>query len=274
MTVETMAPCPVVVSVNFDVETLDAQVAGAAGLFGRYSYGRYGAREGLWRILNALEECGVRATFFVPADEAKRHRSLLMAIVAGGHEIAAQGAPVFDKLPEGPADLALLARTKAALADVIGIEPKGWRSTNGLLTVETMLELADLGFLYDSTFQDDDRPYAFSDGKGRTLVELPVWDYLSDSTFYAPRHSHLRVQKVWTEEFAAMYAAGAYVPLTLHSRGDIGSSRPVRVQVMADFLRHMASHPGVHFYRADELAALVAQTAVAEPIPGHGEHRA
>lgn len=51
-----IAPCPVTVSVNVDVESLDARNAGEAGLFGRYSYGRHGACEGLWRLLNVFRE--------------------------------------------------------------------------------------------------------------------------------------------------------------------------------------------------------------------------
>lgn len=264
---ETIAACPVVVTVNVDVETLDAQAAGAAGLFGRYSYGRYGAREGLWRILNVLADAGVRATFFISADDAERHGPLVEAIVLGGHEVAAQGSPVSEKAPQGPADLGVIARAKAAVKAASGSEPKGWRTTNGLLTVEAITELSRQGFAYDSSFQDDDRPYAFDAGEGRVLAELPVWDYLTDAQFYAGRHSHQRVRKAWMEEFDAMYGAGAYIPLTLHSRGDSGSARGVRAQVVADFLAHVARRPGVRFYRADELAALVAATGRPEPIP-------
>jgi peptidoglycan/xylan/chitin deacetylase (PgdA/CDA1 family) len=262
-----IAACPVVVTVNLDVETLDAQAAGAAGLFGRYSYGRYGAREGLWRILNLLADAGVRATFFVSADDAGRHAALLEAILAGGHEIAAQGSPISPKAPKGPGDLASLAKARATIAAACGVAPLGWRTTNGLVTAAMLRALAATGFAYDSSFQDDDLPYAFDAGGVRPLVELPVCDYLTDATFYAGRHTPDRVRKVFAEEFNALHAAGAYVPLTLHTRGDTGTARAIRAQVIADFLADVAGRPGVRFYRADELAALVAATALPEPIP-------
>lgn len=267
MSAAAIAPCPVVVTVNLDVETLDAQAAGAAGLFGRYSYGRYGAREGLWRILNLLADSGVRATFFVSADDAGRHAALLEAILAGGHEVAAQGSPVSPKAPKGPADPAIIAEARAAITAACGVAPRGWRTTNGLVTAAMLRGLAAEGFAYDSSFQDDDLPYAFDAGGARPLVELPVCDYLTDATFYAGRHTPDRVRKVFREEFDALHAAGGYVPLTLHTRGDIGTARAIRARVVADLLADVAQRPGVRFYRADELADLVAASAVPEPIP-------
>lgn len=262
------APCPVVVTVNVDVESNDAELAGAAGLFGRYSYGRYGAREGLWRLLNVFKDVGVRATFFISADDAARHGALLEAILGDGHEVAAQGSVVKESQPVGPADLELLARSNEVLTSAVGIPPRGWRSSNGLLTCDSLTELSRLGFRYDSTFEDDDMPYVLNGGEGRKLAELPVFQYLTDAPFYAARHSHERVRKVWFEEFDAMYGAGTYIHLTLHSRGDTGSSRAVRAQVVADFLAYISARPGVRFYRCDELARLCADQATeVEPLP-------
>lgn len=261
-----IAPCPVTVSVNLDVETFDARSAGAAGLFGRYSYGRYSAREGLWRLLNLFNEHAIRATFFVSADDAGRHGGLLEAVLNGGHEVAAQGEPIDERKPLS-ARLEILEKSRNVVASVTGRAPTGWRSSNGLLTRETLLELSQLGYTYDSSFQDDDHPYVFDCGNGRKLAELPVFDYLTDSTFYSGRHTPHRVRTVWFEEFEAMRAAGSYLHLVLHSRGDIGSGRAVRARVVADFLAYISKQPGVRFYRCDEIAALYASQRAAEPIP-------
>lgn len=264
---DAIGGCPVVVTVNLDAETLDAEAAGAAGLFGRYSYGRYGTREGVWRILNLLADAGVAATFFVSADDAGRHAALLRDIAAEGHEIAAQGSPISAKAPKGPGDLDVPARARAAIEAACGVAPIGWRCTNGLVTADLLRELARLGYAYDSSFQDDDWPYAIEAGGARPLVELPVCDYLTDATFYAGRHAPERFRKVLFEEFDAIHAAGGYIPLTLHARGDTGTARAVRAMVVADFLAHVAPRPGVRFHRADRLAALVAASMAPEPIP-------
>lgn len=261
-----LALCPVVVTVNVDVESLDAVAAGAAGLVGRYSYGRYGAREGVWRLLDVLAEEGVAATFFLDADDAERHQPIVEAILEGGHEIAAAGAPIDPARPKDLADPELMARTGERLAAITGSRPRGWRSRNGLLTNAVLRELARAGYAYDSTFEDDDRPYVFDTGRG-PLVELPVFTYLSDAPFYEARHAPMRVAKAWREEFEAQHAAGAYVNLTLHSRGDSGSARAVRAAIVGGFLAEIRRRPGIGSYRCDELAAQVAATAEAEPLP-------
>lgn len=264
---EPVAPCPVVVSVNIDAESQDAPAAGEAGLLGRYSYGRYGTREGIWRLLRVLRDHSVPATMFLDAGDAARHPKLVAAIRDEGHEIAAQGIAVADASPKGPADRDGLARDKEALAAAAGVEPSGWRATNGLVTADTLQTLVALGYRYDSSFQDDDVPYVFDVG-GARLAELPVFDYLTDATFYRGRHGPDRVRKAWMEEFDALYGAGGYIHLTLHSRGDSGSARAVRAHLVGDFLSYVASRPGVRFYRAGELAeALVAGGAPAEPVP-------
>jgi hypothetical protein len=106
-----------------------------------------------------------------------------------------------------------------------------------------------------------------SDGKGAGLVELPIFDYLTDATFYSSRHSHARVRKAWFEEADAQYAAGAYINLSLHTRGEIGSGRAPRVQVVADLAHHLRTLPGVEFYTAADLARAWRSFAAAEPFP-------
>jgi len=260
-----VAACPVVVTVNLDIDALDAANAGAGGLFGRHSYGRYGARESVWRLLEVFNHEHIAATFFVMADDAPRHRELVRAIVAGGHEVAIRGC-VRAAMGQ-PADLGSLVRDRAAIADVAGVEPCGWRAVNGLVTADTLPELARLGYVYDSSSQDDDTPYLMSDGNSAGLVELPIFDYLTDATFYTGRHSHARVRRAWFEEANAQYAAGAYINLTLHTRGEIGSGRAPRVQVVADLVHHLRTLPGVGFYTAADLARAWRSFAPAEPFP-------
>ena len=259
---------PCVVSVNVDVETEDAKAAGKAGLFGRYSYGRYGAREGIWRILNVLQETGVRATFFINLEDARRHPAILDAILDGGHELAAQGVLIEEKQTTTAASLELPGRIREGFVALSGRAPVGWRCSNGLLTADALAAVSVAGYDYDSSFQDDDMPYVFDGGNQRRLVELPVWDYLTDSVIYMNRHSHERVRKIWHEEFDALYDANAYTHLTLHSRGDIGSGRTVRANVVREFLLRALQRPRVQFFRCDELADIVSrQGADAEPIP-------
>lgn len=254
---------PLVVSVNVDVESLDAERAGTAGLFGRYSYGRYGAREGIWRILEVFRAEGVRVTFFVDAGDAGRHPEIVEALLADDHEIAVYGQAMEKSGTYGDDARERLSRDRETVARLTGTAPTGWRASNGLVARATLLDLADAGYGYDSSAVDDDWPYLM-EGEGRQLVELPVAEYLRDATFYAGHHTHERVRKVWREEFDALHAEGGYVPLVLHSRGDLGSGRADRARIVADFLNRAARFPGVSVMRCDEAAAACRASATPE----------
>jgi peptidoglycan/xylan/chitin deacetylase (PgdA/CDA1 family) len=245
---------PLTVGVNVDIEWIEAGRAGAAGLYGRYSYGRYGAREGIWRLLDMFKVEGVNVTFFISADDAGRHQGLLDAIQADGHELALLSRMTASAEDQENIGFQTMVEERDALAKLVGHQPKGWRAVDGLLRVQTLRDLAQLGYLYDSSAQDDDWPYVMSE-PGAELIELPTFEYLTDATFYASYHTHERVRKVWREEFQAIYAEGGYIPLTLHTRGDHGSGRAERARVVAEFLNYAARFPGVSVMRCDELAA-------------------
>ena len=264
--INELAACPVVIGVNVDIEAIDAVNAGAAGLLGRYSYGRYGVREGIWRLFDVLAQENIHATFFVIPEEVKRYQDLLRVMHDNGHEIAVRGQVCSSA---GAAEtLDQLGNDLEILKQLTGMTPAGWRTVNGLMTRATLPALAVHGYQYDSSAQDDDHPYVMSNGKDATLVELPIFDYLTDSTFYTHRHTHARVAKAWSEEAHAQYCAGGYVNLTLHSRGDVGSGRPPRARMVADFLNELGRRPGVKFYRADQLAKLWRQNKLeTEPFP-------
>ncbi len=260
-----LANCPVTIGVNVDIESLDAANSGKGGLFGRHSYGRYGAREGIWRLLDEFSDTGVLATFFIVPADAQRHPHIVEAIARQGHEIAVRG--VVRSGPSEPEMLEKLEEDQDVLNRVTGAKALGWRAANGLLTQQTLPALARLGYIYDSSAQDDDAPYVMCESGGAPLVELPLFDYLTDATFYTHRHTDMRVRKAWAEEADAQYCAGGYVNLTLHTRGDVGSSRLPRVKNVGDFIRSMAQRPGVAFYRAMDLAGAWAKEHPAEDFP-------
>ena len=131
--------------------------------------------------------------------------------------------------------------------------PAGGCSGCAMFT-DNLGHLAHLGFAYDASFQDDDYPYVVQVASGKKIVELPSFQFFDDSTLYNPRHSHIRLLKIWKEEFDAVYSEGNFVNLTLHPRGDYGSGRTVRARIVDDFLTYVRRHPGVYFATCREMA--------------------
>ncbi len=245
--------CGVTITVNFDAESVDLHEAVKEDLYGRFSYGRYGMRAGVWRLLDVLRAHGIRSTFFMPALDARNNPGPVEAVLRDGHEIGARGYAFEDHSQLGSKERETLERAHHALKKITGRTPVGWRAPQGLLSSDTLTHLADLGYLYDSSFQDDDLPYVMESASGRQIVELPSFQMLDDSTLYAPRHTHDRLLKTWKEEFDAMYGEGLFVNLTLHVRGDYGSGRASRARVVDEFLTCM-QRPGVVFMTCEELA--------------------
>lgn len=244
----------VFLSVNFDAESFDLKMAGTARLFGRFSYGRYGVRAGLPRLLGLLERQEIAATFFVPASDARRHPDLVRRLVEEGHEVAARGVDLEDLSKLGSGEYDVLKEARDILADIAGTAPLGFRAPGGNLSVDTLRHLADLGFLYDASFQDADYPYRIEVAPGRVIVEVPSSAALDDAPAYSARHTHARLIRIWRDEFAAMYEEGTLVPLTVHLRGDIGSTRAARIAALEELLTDMRGHGDVGFATGLDLA--------------------
>ena len=82
------------VSFTFDFDAEEVWIAddpANADRPGALSQGRYGAKVGVPRVLDLLEQHGIRATFFIPARNAERYPDRVRQIADAGHEIAHHG---------------------------------------------------------------------------------------------------------------------------------------------------------------------------------------
>jgi peptidoglycan/xylan/chitin deacetylase (PgdA/CDA1 family) len=257
----------VFLSLNFDAEVHDLRHTTEDRLFGRFSYGRYGIRAGLPRLLQMLGRRGIAVTVFITASDATRHPDAVRALRDAGHEIASRGADLTPLPSLGASESSTLEQARDSLARITGEAPKGFRAAGNELGPTTLRLLAELGFTYDSSFQDHDHPYVFAPSASTKIAEVPTVHTLDDSLLYSARHTHARVMKVWREEFEGLYQEGCLVPLTMHLRGDIGSTRAARVAAMEELLAEIASRPGVRFLTGAQLGAI----ALASATPPEGD---
>lgn len=260
-----------VVTVNVDGESFEQPLLPDQPLWGRYSYGRYGAQVGVYRILDALARYDVRATFFVPGYDIARYPAAMEAIAAAGHELAGRGwaNEDFSQL-SADEQRAVLARSEDAFRRAFGRAPAGWRGPSGvghlheprgslaipgsLLSAETRGLLAERGYRYDSSYCDDDLPYVVADGQGRRLAELPCFQTASDRNYYQFHRLPMVVGEAWRDELSAMHAAGGLFNLALSPRGDWGSGRAVRVRAVTDILQALGETPNVWLTTCAEVA--------------------
>jgi peptidoglycan/xylan/chitin deacetylase (PgdA/CDA1 family) len=255
-------------TVNFDAESFDLKEIPEERMFGRYSYGRYAIRAGFPRLVELFGKHEVPATFFVPGSDARRHPELVRELAGHGHEIGARGIDLENFATLGGKEAEVLKASRDILGDIVGKAPLGFRAPGGELSPRTLGHLADLGFVYDSTFQDADYPYVVGLAGGRKLVELPSTFALDDAPIYSARHTHARLRAIWHDEIQAMHAEGTLIPITLNLRGDFGSTRAARIAVLDGLLTELKQLGGVRFMTCRQLAEhTLALNLPTEPDP-------
>jgi peptidoglycan/xylan/chitin deacetylase (PgdA/CDA1 family) len=245
---------PVIVTVNLQGKTVELTQLGEDALFGRASYGKYAYAVGCERLFGLLDRHGIRSTVFVPGAEAEANPGYVTALAGRGYEIAAHGWAMEEMDAADIDERVLLERTHAALSRIVGRAPRGFRAPHGRLTERTLGHLADLGYHYDSSFQDDDHPYRLEADGGRDMVEVPHAEILIDATLYGQRQTHDRVMKMWREEIEAMHRERCLITLTLHPRSDYGSGRASRVAALDGLFTWMRKLEGISFVTCEEVA--------------------
>jgi peptidoglycan/xylan/chitin deacetylase (PgdA/CDA1 family) len=246
---------------TFDVDAESAVLWGPPGTLEAVgarmsvmSHQAYGPLVGVPRILDLLERHQIASTFFVPGHTADRYPEAIRSIVAAGHEIAHHGY-----LHEQPTTLTLeqeidvLDRGLAALADVAGVRPSGYRAPMWDLSWRTPALLAERGFLYDSSLMDADHPYelAVTPGAEQSLVEIPIqwalddWEqycYLPDVSGSGLIESPRKAREIWQLEFDGLRRAGGCWVLTNHP---FLTGRPSRAAELDDLMRYVLDHDDV-----------------------------
>ncbi|MEM7459095.1 MAG: polysaccharide deacetylase family protein [Pseudomonadota bacterium] len=127
----------------------------------------YGNRVGIYRLLRAFEQRGIKATCAVNAEIARRYPPLLETLRSGGHEIAAHGVSTahihHDGLSEAD-ERALIAETRAAFPVA-----KSWMSPARNESYQTLDLIAEAGFEICLDWEADQRPLPFK------THSTPVW---------------------------------------------------------------------------------------------------
>src|SRR3954465_12796546 len=210
----------VTVSLTFDVDAeagLGAQLERSRHRVGPLTEHEFSVRRGLPRIVELLDEHGMRGTFYVPGATAQRHPEAIGAVVEAGHEVAHHGHHHLASHALDPgAQEAEIDEGLAALRPFLG-EAFGYRSPAWELTPATADLLVARGFAYDSSLMGDDRPYWLGAG-GARILELPIHWSLDDYIWFGMgRGTQPTATSAWLEAWTdgAGSAAGEGRPTTL-----------------------------------------------------------
>lgn len=254
----------VVLSFDSDHETNELRDGGKS--IGRMSWGQYGNRVGVPRVLDLLDRYGVKASFYVPAVAALLHPDEQRQVVAEGHEIGIHGwiHELNSVLPH-EVELDLMFRSTDTLEKITGIRPVGLRTPSWDFSPNTLRIELELGLLYDSSLMADEDCYELvMDGTPTGIVEVPVEWARDDAVYFMMnRFQSLRpytapkdVLEIFLREFDMAYEAGGLFQLTMHPHIITPRSR---ICFLEEVIRHAKSKGDVWFATHAEVATYVNQ---------------
>jgi len=145
------------------------------------SWAAYGARRGIYRLLEAFARHGIRASVMTNAVLAERSPEAVRAVGNGGHEVVSHSyaMDVMPVLMSEEQERLNIARCTELLARVSGTGVTGWISPRGTPSPNTARLLAAAGYLWYGDVFDDDLPYVQIFGKSR-IVALPLSTDVND----------------------------------------------------------------------------------------------
>jgi len=225
------------------------------------TWGHYGSRNGVWRLLKILNENKVPSTFVSNAYSMEIAPAAVEHMLKSGHEIAAhsytQDALMAYLSPDE--EKAIIGKCVDVFKKMTGAPPKGWLSPVLAPTAETERLVAEAGFLWYGDYNNIDLPFVVNT-KGGPLVAFPHTDFADHRVLRANPRDWFEVYK---DTFDYLYAnePNSLLNVTVHCHF---GGRPLMAAQVDRILKYLRGFPGVWFARHDELAQWVMDNKIAE----------
>lgn len=259
-----------VISVSMQFET-GGQPAGAESPFSgaplpqgqpdlpAESWYRYGATEGIYRMLALWKKYDIKVTSHVVGTAAVKYPEVAKAIAAGGHEIAAHGITWDNQWNKSYTDeLKYVKEGVDTVARITGQKAVGYNCNWLRRSPNTLKVLQDLGFIYHIDDLSRDEPF-ITKVRGRNFVIIPYTLRNNDIVQVFQHHwSPDQFLSQLKHEFDQLYAEAAgqrrMMSISFHDR--IGGT-PAMVKAMEEFIRYTKAQQGVVYMRKADIARMV-----------------
>jgi putative urate catabolism protein len=238
-------------------EIVGAQPVEGARHMSMESIYEYGARVGVWRILELFKRYGAPLTVFGVAMAMERNPAAVEAFLKAGHEIASHGWRWID-YQHLPLDVERehMRRAIEIHTRLTGARPLGWYT--GRTSPNTRgLVVADGGFVYDADDYSDDLPWYDRRYGGRAQLVVPYTLDANDMRFATAQgfNSGEQFFQYLKDSFDTLYEEGDRTPrmmsVGLHCRL---AGRPGRIRGLERFLKYATGRPKVWIARRIDIA--------------------
>lgn len=224
------------------------------------SYGEYGARSGIWRLMDLLGEYGLKGSCSVNGYAAELYPHVVKALSDEGHELVGHGWQ--NDVIVSPDDPEAVRREIADVTSAIevhsGQRPVGWVGPGSAGSAKTFAILTSMGYLWNGDLANDDLPYLRDTPEGPIVImpriNMPHNDL---SIWQMGRHSPEVIWEMFRNTFDQLYMEGKKgspkaIEITLHAHI---AGRPTLVPIIRRCLDYSRGHDGVLYARKREIAA-------------------
>ncbi|WP_370302826.1 polysaccharide deacetylase family protein [Pseudooceanicola sp.] len=237
------------------------------------SYGDYGWKAGIWRLLEILDRFGCKGTSSVNGMAAERHPEIVSFLAEEGHELMGHGwandVYVKDMTPE-EARSEIRRCTEVLTECARGVRPTGWTSPGSTGPEGMLTLLKEEGYLYCGDDVSDDIPFIIDSGAGDFVI-LPRQSVATNdiTQWVLPKNSPLVMWEGFKETFDALYEEsspehGRWIDLTLHAHM---AGRPTMKPVIERMLSYALDHDGVFLTRKQDIAEWTLESRQVVPSP-------
>jgi len=215
------------------------------------SWGEYGGRTGIWRIMRLLDEFGIQATVCLSGRSAEVFPEAVKELNKRGHELAGHSYTQDTILPylSPEEEREVIRKCCRVIEQTAAVRPVGWLSPRCTPTGHTAKFLAEEGFLWHGDYNDTDLPYPLKTPKG-ALVAIPHSDFTDNRVLRASPRDFYQVYK---DTFDFLYRTEPVAMINLTAHAHFGG-RPLMSAMLTEVLRYMKGFSGVWFARHDEAA--------------------
>jgi peptidoglycan/xylan/chitin deacetylase (PgdA/CDA1 family) len=215
-----------------------------------WSHRQYGARVGIFRILDVLDRFDIKPSVALGTEAAKRYPELVDALLRRNACFMAHGDYASRRITSRMQDeRGAIIAARDGVAAAVGQAPKGWCGQDFNESADTPARLVQAGFQYTTDWANDDRPYLL-DGSLLTLPPQPEWNDLE--CMWLRRVAPPVWQANIIEAFEVLHAEGGNVfNLTLHPWI---AGQAHRIRYLRDALHHVLGKPQVWRATTDEVA--------------------
>ena len=244
---------------NIEVFALDEPVPFGTGKVPdvpAYAARDYGARVGIWRIMEVLSRHHIRATVALNSEVCDAYPEIIDEGIKLRWEFMGHNESNSRRLNAIPPEeeRGVIRNTFTRIAKATGKKPAGWLSSGLQETWHSLDYLVDEGCRYVADWVNDDQPYLMDVG-GKQLVSIPYSTEINDLPAFVVQHRTAEeFDTMIRRQFDVLYREGAtsgrVMAIALHPYL-IGV--PHRIDALDAALDYISRHTGVWLATGEEI---------------------